>query len=100
MMLQLFRWAALAEGVSLIALVCVAMPLKYFYGMPAAVSLVGPVHGGLFLVFVGLLLWVSQRQRWSDQVVSSLLLASLIPFASFYQLRHSKVLCGDGKPVN
>lgn len=96
-MLQLFRWAAMAEGVSLIALVCVAMPLKYFYAMPEAVSFAGRLHGVLFLIFVGLLMWLSKRERWPDETVSSLLLASLIPFGSFYQLRKSKAIFSDGK---
>ena len=39
---------AFLEGLTLIALVCVAMPLKYWAGMPQAVSIIGPIHGVAF----------------------------------------------------
>ncbi|RYF49924.1 MAG: DUF3817 domain-containing protein, partial [Cytophagaceae bacterium] len=37
------------EGVSLIALLGIAVPLKYAFGNPTLVKMIGPVHGVLFL---------------------------------------------------
>jgi integral membrane protein len=40
---------ALVEGASLVALIGIAMPLKYFADLPEAVRVVGMAHGILFL---------------------------------------------------
>ena len=57
-----FRMTGLAEGVSFLTLLCVAMPLKYFMGIPEAVRVVGLIHGILFLLYVGLLALLHVRQ--------------------------------------
>ena len=75
------RVIAFSEGCSYLLLLGVAMPLKYFFGMPLAVRLVGSIHGGLFLVFCAALLHVAIVERWS-------LLRGLVVFAS------SLVPCG------
>src|SRR5262249_19012058 len=45
------RIAGLAEGVSFLLLLGVAMPLKYFADYPMAVTVVGTIHGVLFILF-------------------------------------------------
>jgi integral membrane protein len=45
MSLKALRLIALLEGTTLILLVLVAMPLKYQFGLPIAVSIMGPIHG-------------------------------------------------------
>ncbi|MBY0513806.1 MAG: DUF3817 domain-containing protein [Gemmataceae bacterium] len=46
-----FRAVALAEGVSFLVLLLVAMPLKYAAGRPEAVLYVGWAHGLLFMLY-------------------------------------------------
>jgi integral membrane protein len=46
------RNAGLLEGMSLLALLLVAMPLKYAFAYPQAVRLTGSIHGLLFLWFL------------------------------------------------
>jgi integral membrane protein len=60
--LSFLRHAALAEAVSYLLLLGVAMPLKYLAGQPRAVSIVGMIHGVLFLVLCWALLqaWISK----------------------------------------
>ena len=58
------RIAALLEGVSFLVLLGVAMPLKYYADYPMAVTVVGTVHGVLFLLFALAVLNVSARLRW------------------------------------
>lgn len=41
----------MAEGVSFLLLMGVAMPLKYFAGLPEAVKWVGWLHGVLFILY-------------------------------------------------
>ena len=47
-----WRMSAIIEGISYLLLLFVAMPMKYMYGMPEAVSIVGSAHGLLFVVFI------------------------------------------------
>jgi integral membrane protein len=91
---RMFRMTALAEGCSFLILLCIAMPMKYFMGMPEVVRVVGSIHGGLFLLYVGLLALLHFRQRWP--VIFSLyaFVASIIPFGTFVldkQLREKEV---------
>ena len=78
-----FRLLAMIEGISLLLLLFIAMPLKYVYAMPEAVSVVGMAHGILFLAFVGFGIWVSQQKQWSDGFFALVVLSSMIPFATF-----------------
>ncbi len=73
------------EGVSLLVLVFVAVPLKYIGHLPALVKMIGPVHGILFLLFIILTISVGVEQKWSFRGTTwKVLLACLIPFGTFY----------------
>ena len=54
-LLQFFRKVALLEGISLIVLMGIAMPLKYVWDQPEAVRIVGWIHGILFIVYIWIL---------------------------------------------
>ena len=81
--IRLFRRIALAEGVSFLILLFVAMPMKYFMGMPEVVRVVGAVHGVLFLLYVGLLARIHVTQRWPSMFSLYALIASVVPFGTF-----------------
>ncbi|HZP15686.1 MAG TPA: DUF3817 domain-containing protein, partial [Nocardioides sp.] len=53
------RGVGMIEGTSFLVLLFIAMPLKYFAGMPEVVFWVGLVHGILFLSYaaVALVAW-------------------------------------------
>lgn len=80
---SLLRWSALFEGTSLILLLAVAMPLKYYAGIPEAVKIIGPIHGVLFLAFLVLLF--SHTVKGELNLVETLagFFASFIPFGTF-----------------
>ncbi len=81
--LKWLKVAALFEGSSLITLLFIAMPLKYFMEMPKAVSIVGAAHGTLFLIFV-LTLWVHLGLgRINIKKTGVGMIASFIPFGTF-----------------
>lgn len=86
--IRVFRMVALAEGVSFLILLGIAMPMKYFMGMPVAVRVVGSIHGVLFLVYVGLLARLHVRQRWPRRFSLYVLVASIIPFGTFLLDKH------------
>lgn len=82
-MLNNFRIISLIEGLSFLVLLFVAMPLKYYWGHPEAVSIVGMTHGILFIAYVGLASMVGQRQGWSDRFTFIAILAGMLPFGCF-----------------
>jgi integral membrane protein len=93
---------ALAEGVSFLTLLFVAMPMKYFLGMPEVVRVVGSIHGVLFILYVGLLAMLHVKQRWAFTFSLYALLASVIPFGTFLldkQLRKKEVLIKVGEVI-
>ena len=51
-MLKTLRILGNIEGVSYLLLLFVAMPMKYYFGMPMAVKIVGMAHGVLFILYI------------------------------------------------
>ncbi len=73
------------EGVSLLVLVFVAVPLKYGAGSTELTKIMGPLHGALFLLFVFNTLSVGVEQHWRFSTTTwKVLLACLVPFGTFY----------------
>ena len=83
------RLVSYLEGISLIILVGIAVPIKYWAGNPALVKSLGPVHGILFLLFIILTLSVGVEQQWSFRKTTwKVLIACIIPFGTFYVDKH------------
>ena|SRR5215217_391833 len=78
------RIIAFVEGISYLVLLGIAMPLKYFAGLPQAVKTVGMAHGVLFVLFVVLLVQVAAEKSWSFKKSMLSFLSSLVPFGTFY----------------
>lgn len=78
-----FRIVAFLEGVSYL-LLGVTMVLKYKFAMPGPNMVVGSAHGGLFILYVLLLLQIGIQKDWSWVKMSLGFLAALIPFGTFY----------------
>ncbi len=78
--MKLFRVVSLIEGCSFLLLLFIAMPLKYYFGMPEAVSLVGMAHGILFMIYTMLSLSLAQKYDWSMGEWGVVLIAGMIPF--------------------
>ncbi len=85
--LGLMRWASLAEATTLILLVAVAMPLKYWAGMPQAVQIIGPVHGAAFVAYVLVLGWAVSAGGWKPLQVLAAVVAAFVPVAGFVNER-------------
>ncbi len=91
------RLLGLMEGISFLALLIIAMPLKYFFAVPEAVALVGSIHGLLFVLFCLALLSAMRARRWSIGRALILLIAALLPGGPFVVDRR---LRNDIKPLN
>jgi integral membrane protein len=78
-----FRKIAFAEGISFLVLLLVAMPLKYMANIKQPVTIVGGLHGLLFVAFI-IMAWEVKRESKKDWAwfIKSFL-ASLLPFGTF-----------------
>lgn len=83
-MLGFFRRLAHWEGISLLVLLFIAMPLKYMWEMPEYVRVVGMVHGVLFIAFVIVAILVTKQEKWNLSKFIFCFIASFIPFGTFY----------------
>tara|TARA_B100000767_G_C19384220_1_gene377204 strand:- start:197 stop:481 length:285 start_codon:yes stop_codon:yes gene_type:complete len=82
--LFLLRFFAFLEGVSLLILLCVAMPLKYYFNDPSMVKTVGMTHGLLFLLYSSMLPLVHLQFSWKLRITLTAFALSFIPFGAFY----------------
>lgn len=88
--IQMLRKIGLAEGVSFLLLLFVAMPLKYFMGLPEAVKFAGWAHGVLFVAYSAAVLYVRETCNWSILKSLMALGAGLLPFGTFLLDRELK----------
>ena len=82
-MLKAFRILSMIEGLSLIALLFIAMPAKYQYGIDL-VKIVGPIHGFLWLAYLPMLDATNRQQKWPSSMISIAFITSVLPFGCFY----------------
>lgn len=85
-----YRWLqrlAVAEAGSLLVLLAIAVPLKHLFNQPGGVSIMGPVHGTMFLAYVWLTVSTATRDGWPAKHLASVLLAGFIPFGGLWVAR-------------
>lgn len=81
--LALLRKVGLVEGISLLVLLFIAMPLKYIWNEPGAVKIVGWIHGALFVLFMLLAFRVYEQRSWPFKKVILAFIAAFLPFGTF-----------------
>jgi integral membrane protein len=81
--LQLLRKIGIAEGVSFLVLLLVAMPLKYIFDFPLAVKYVGWAHGLLFVSYVALAWFVKETYNWPFKKFMLAFVAAWLPLGTF-----------------
>jgi len=82
--LKKFRLVNKIEGISFIILLFVAMPLKYMFGYPLAVKIVGMLHGLLVFAFIYQIFEAKKEAGFTWKETGLYTLLSLVPFGSFY----------------
>ncbi len=83
-MLAFFKKTALLEGLSLLALLFFAMPMKYFAGQEIYVKTIGMAHGILFIAYIVMAVILKFSLNWNTRQFIIICLASVIPFGTFY----------------
>ncbi len=73
------------EGLSLLVLVFVAVPMKYYFGNSSLSKALGPIHGAIFLLFLFNALSVGIEHNWKFKTTTwRVILACFVPFGTFY----------------
>ena len=77
-----FRKAAIAEGISFLVLLGIAMPLKYLAKLPVAVLIAGSIHGLLFITIMVLAWEVKNKYNKNSRWMGRAFFASILPFGT------------------
>lgn len=77
------RSVALAEATSFLVLLA-ATVIKYAFDAPGGVRVLGPIHGVLFLAYVGLVLYERQERGWNGQQTLLGLISAVVPLGGFW----------------
>ena len=79
-----FKWVAFFEGASFLALIFIAMPLKYIAEIPLPNKVIGMLHGILTVLYLFALIEfkLNYNVSWKEFII--FLAASLLPFGTFY----------------
>lgn len=83
-LLTRLRWLSLIDAVTYVLLVGVAMPLKYAAGMPLAVTVVGMVHGVVWMLLMWQLMCARFEAAWPSSRLWLLGVAALLPIVPFF----------------
>ncbi|HWI05427.1 MAG TPA: DUF3817 domain-containing protein [Acidimicrobiales bacterium] len=85
-----FRIVALLEAVSYLGLLAATIFHRVLDGSDAGISVLGPIHGILFLAYVLLALLIREEQAWSVGQLILVLVLSAVPFGALYV--HNKMV--------
>lgn len=88
--LNLTRLAGLVDGTTLLLLLTVAMPLKYWAGMPLAVTIAGSIHGWVVIVYFLTILYAQLRLQWHVKWTAFSVLSAFVPLANYFLSRALK----------
>ena len=77
--MRFFNIAGMAETCSTVSLYFIALPLKYLGDNEILVKLIGPIHGLLWLLYIGLLTLGWIQNKWNMRAVITGGVLSLLP---------------------
>jgi len=81
--LNRFRFIALAEGISYLVLLFIAMPLKYYFNIAEIVKYTGWIHGLLFILYAVTLIPLRFSNQWGFGRLVYAMFLSFVPFGTF-----------------
>jgi len=81
---KILYWLALSDGFALLALVFIAVPVKYMLDQPLGVKMLGPLHGALFLSLATATLSALARGILRPGLALLLLAGALLPLGAFF----------------
>jgi integral membrane protein len=81
--LRKLRLLGMVEGTSTLLLFGVAMPLKYLADLPLAVTIVGSIHGLLFVALAATCLAAVERVPIGPRLGLAGIVGAVVPFGPF-----------------
>ena len=78
-----YRLMAWAVGAMLLLLCVVAIPLQYAAGLPALATVVAPLHGFLYLIYLVTVADLARRARFGLGQILALVGAGFVPGLAF-----------------
>lgn len=78
-----YRVMSYVVGVMLLVLVGIGVPLQ-IAGKPRLVAIVGPVHGALYIVYLGVAFMLARRARFTLPQLAAMVGAGLVPTLAFF----------------
>jgi integral membrane protein len=81
--LKPFRVLAYIVGVMLLVL-CLAMVLRYGFGIAGMSAIVAPIHGFLYMVYLVTVLNLGLKSRWPWPYMLGIMIGGTVPFLSFF----------------
>ncbi len=75
------RAISVVEGISYLLLLLIS---RWVLDWHAGVAVLGPIHGILFVVYLLGVLDLHKRMNWDLATLAKLLVASAVPFATFF----------------
>jgi integral membrane protein len=93
-----YRVIAYTVGVGLL-LLCVATVLDWGFHHPQMAEIVGPLHGFLYMIYLGLGIDLALKSRWSIVGTLLVLVSGTIPFLSFVAERQVTRRVREGRSL-
>lgn len=87
---RLFVPVSLAEGVSFLVLLFVAVPLQVFGHHQTPVQIFGMLHGLLFVAYVMIAAYGYLQRKWTTSHLVWILLMAVLPTGAFFAERNVK----------
>lgn len=78
------RIVSLLEAISFLILLGFVVNEQAMDGSHTGISVMGPTHGCLFILYVVLALDVKSKLSWNGATLAKVIVASVIPFAPFF----------------
>ncbi|MFB4314564.1 DUF3817 domain-containing protein [Actinomadura sp. 21ATH] len=79
-----YRVMAIIVGVMLLMVVFVGMPIRYIGGNGTPSAIISPIHGALYIVYLGIAFDLYQKASWPLKQMVLMVTAGLIPFLAFF----------------
>lgn len=79
-----FKIISTLEALSFLVLLGIAMPLKYIWDKPEYVSVIGMIHGVLFMLYILGAWFMKEKLNWSWQMFFIAFICAVLPFGPFY----------------
>ncbi|GAA4097160.1 MULTISPECIES: DUF3817 domain-containing protein [Actinomadura] len=79
-----YRILAIVVGVMLLMVVFVGMPIRYIGGNGTPSSIISPIHGALYIVYLAMAYDLWRRAQWPLKQMVLMVSAGLVPFLAFF----------------